>query len=161
MSRGKRHWFIRRVALGLAVAAVAAPVAQARVDEHGIAKEQAIQVASASNGFVPGVSDFGKGGTIVRKGDYGMPRAMPSDYARERGDQIELVRAAPRADARGYEHIELVRTQPRSAGTPEAVAAPGIDWSDAGIGAGLMAALVALGGGALVFVRRTERPQVA
>jgi len=32
-SNRKKNWFIKRIALGLAIAAVAAPVAQARVDE--------------------------------------------------------------------------------------------------------------------------------
>ena len=32
-SNRRKNWFIRRIALGLAIAAVAAPVAQAKVDE--------------------------------------------------------------------------------------------------------------------------------
>ena len=32
-SNRRRNWFIKRFALGLAIAAIAAPVAQARIDE--------------------------------------------------------------------------------------------------------------------------------
>ena len=32
-SNRRKNWFIKRIALGLAIAAVAAPVAQAKVDE--------------------------------------------------------------------------------------------------------------------------------
>jgi hypothetical protein len=34
----RRNWFIKRIALGFAVAAFVAPVAQARVDEGSIAQ---------------------------------------------------------------------------------------------------------------------------
>jgi hypothetical protein len=64
MSFRRRHLRIRKVALGLAVAAVAAPMAQGAVD-RGI-----------------GVSPSKP---ATQAGDYGMPRAMPSDYARHNG----------------------------------------------------------------------------
>ena len=43
---------------------------------------------------------------------YGMPRALPSDYALASGDQIEVVRALPSVSP--SDKIEFVRTQPRS-----------------------------------------------
>jgi len=90
--------------------------------------------------------------------DYGMPRAMPSDYALASGDQIEVVRALPRGAS--SDKIEFVRTQPRSIGEPQVVAA-GFDWSDGAIGAGLALGLVLLGWGATVATRHLGRPQTA
>jgi hypothetical protein len=133
----RRNWIIKRIALGLAVAAVAAPAAQAKVDE-GPSVQQTRNVASIN---------------------YGMPRAMPSDYAINRGDQIEVVRSQTRTD--GSDHIEFVRAQPRSVGQPEIVAAPGFNWGDAGIGAGLALALVLLAGGGALVTRSSGRTQTA
>ena len=61
--------------------------------------------------------------------DYGMPRALPSDYALASGDQIEVVRALPSGSP--SDKIEFVRTQPRSIGEPQVVAA-GFDWKRRG-----------------------------
>ena len=122
-SNRRRNWLIKRIALGLAVAAVAAPVAQAKVDESSSAQ---------SKGFQAFVTDFPSYST-VNAGDYGMPRALPSDYAQARGDQIELVRSLhrstgsdvvaadygmPRAMPNDYalssgDQIEVVRATPR------------------------------------------------
>jgi hypothetical protein len=87
-----------------------------------------------------------------------MPRAMPNDYAFASGDQIEVVRAQPKATS--SDNIEFVRTQPRSIGGPQVVAA-GFDWKDAGIGAGLAIGLVLLGWGAVLATRHLGRPQTA
>jgi hypothetical protein len=132
----RRNWIIKRIALGLAVAAVAAPAAQAKVDE-GQSLKQTGNVASV----------------------YGMPRAMPSDYAANRGDQIELIRSQTRTV--GSDHIEFVRAQPRSVGQPQIVAAPGFNWGDAGVGAGLALGLVLLAGGAALATRSSGRTQTA
>ncbi|MEO8290876.1 MAG: hypothetical protein ABI649_07765 [Gaiellaceae bacterium] len=136
-SNRRRNWIIKRLALGLAVAAFAAPAAQAKLDDGQSAKQ----------------------GANVTAGAYGMPRAMPSDYAAARGDKIELVRSQPRTV--GSDHIEFVRVQSRSVGQPEIVAAPGFDWSDAGIGAGLAFGLLLLGGGAVLATRPSGRTQTA
>lgn len=184
-STRRRNWLIKRIALGLAVAAVAAPVAQAKVDEG----------QSQGNDYTAFVSDFPKTDQ-VQAGQYGMPRALPSDYAQLRGDKIELVRSQPRATGNdivvanvglprampndyalsrgdqievvrsqpksvGSDRIEFVRTQPRSVGQPEIVAAPGFDWSDAGIGAGLALGLMLLGVGAALATRHLGRAQTA
>jgi ABC-type amino acid transport substrate-binding protein len=47
--------------------------------------------------------------------------------------------------SRGYDGVELIRTEPRIVAALETEAAPGFDWRDAGIGAGgaLAAMLVA------------------
>jgi hypothetical protein len=146
-SNRRRNWLIKRIALGLAIAAVAAPVAQAKVDEGSSVQ---------ANGYQAFVTDFPS--SQVNASDYGMPRAMPVDYAVNRGDQIEVVRALPSGSP--SDKIEFVRTQPRSIGEPQVVAAS-FDWKDAGIGAGLAVALVLLGGGAALATRRMSREQTA
>ncbi len=180
-SNRRKNWFIKRIALGFAVAAIAAPVAQAKIDEGSSVQ---------ANGYDAFVTDFPTSaginvssgaistGSVVLRRDpvelvrsqrrstgndivaaaYGMPRAMPVDYAVNSGDQIEVVRAQPRATP--SDKIEFVRTQPRSIGEPQVVSA-GFDWKDAGIGAGLALALVLLGGGAALASRRVGRAQTA
>ena len=85
-SNRRRNWLIKRFALGFAIAAIAAPVAQAKVDEGSSVQ---------ANGYQSFVTDFPS--SQVNASDYGMPRAMPADYAVNRGDQIELVRSQPRS----------------------------------------------------------------
>ena len=196
-SNRRKNWFIKRIALGLAIAAVAAPVAQARIDEGSATQAkvensivqahtyQPVQ-ANGSQAFVtdfPSVpsgqvakgivnSDYPSLKPTVVASAYGMPRATPMDYAINRGDQIEIVRALPSGSP--SDKIEFVRTQPRSIGEPQVasrfaqpnattgpVAAASIDWNDAGIGAGLALALVLLGGGAALATRHMGREQTA
>jgi hypothetical protein len=181
----RRNWLIRRIALGLAVAAIAVPVAQAKVDEGGQTLASTSQfirgphdampsAASSDNGLPRALpSDYvqlrGDKIEVVRSvprstgfdifaADYGMPRAMPNDYALSSGDQIEVVRAEPRSTS--SDKIEFVRSKPRPTGEPQVVAT-GFDWQDAGIGAGLALALVLLGGGAALATRKTGREQTA
>ena len=147
-SNRRKNWFVKRVALGLAIAAVAAPVAQAKVDEGSSVQ---------ANGYQAFATDFPTSAGINASA-YGMPRAMPVDYAVNRGDQIEVVRALPSGSP--SDKIEFVRTQPRSIGEPQVVSA-GFDWKDAGIGAGLALALVLLGAGAALASRHVGRAQTA
>jgi hypothetical protein len=149
-SNRRRNWLIKRIALGLALAAFAAPVAQARIDEG--------QVDSSSQKYQSFVTDFPSAQSNVNAADYGMPRALPSDYALSAGDQIEVVRAEPRSGS--SDQIEFVRTKPRSIGEPQVVAA-GFEWDDAAIGAGLALLLVVLGGGAVLATRHLGREQTA
>jgi hypothetical protein len=187
-SNRRRNWLLKRIALGLAIAAFAAPAAQAKLDEGSSSGQ--------SNGYQAFVTDFPSYTQTVDASDYGMPRALPSDYVQFRGDKIELVRVEqprstgdnfvaadygmPRAMPHDYalasgdqievvrglsqgtssDQIEFVRTQPRSIGGPQVVAA-GFDWKDAGIGAGLVLALVLLGGGAALASRHVGRAQTA
>jgi hypothetical protein len=183
-SNRRRNWLVKRIALGLAIAAVAAPVAQAKTDEGSSVQ---------ANGYQAFVTDFPS--SQVNASDYGMPRAMPVDYAVNRGDQIELVRSQPRSTGDSFvasdygmpralpsdyalasgdqievvralpqgtssDKIEFVRTQPRSIGEPQVVAA-GFDWSDGAIGAGLALGLVLLGWGAALATRHAGRAQTA
>ena len=162
----RRNWFIRRFALGLAIAAFAAPAAQATVDEGSSVQANGYQAFVTDFPSVPsgqvakGIvnSDYPSLKPTVVASAYGMPRATPMDYAINRGDLIEVVRSTPSGSP--SDKIEFVRTQPRSIGEPQLVSA-GFDWKDAGIGAGLALALVLLGGGAALASRRVGRPQTA
>jgi len=165
-SNRRRNWFIKRIALGFAVAAFAAPVAQAKVDEGSIAQAKAessiVQAHTyqpvQANGYHAFVTDFPSYANVVDASAYGMPRPTATDYAISRGDLIEVVLSTPNATP--SDKIEFVRTLPRSIGEPQAVAA-GFDWKDAGIGAGLALALVLLGGGAALATRHAGREQTA
>ena len=165
-SNRRRNWFIKRFALGLAIAAIAAPVAQAKIDEGSSVQANGYQAfvtdfpSVPSGQFAKGIvnSDYPSLKPTVVASAYGMPRATPMDYAINRGDQIEVVRALPSGSP--SDKIEFVRTQPRSIGEPQVVAA-GFDWKDAGVGAGLALALVLLGGGAALASRHVGRAQTA
>jgi hypothetical protein len=148
-SNRRKNWFIKRIALGLAIAAVAAPVAQAKVDEGSSVQ---------ANSYQAFATDFPSYANVVNASDYGMPRPTATDYAISRGDLIEVVRSTPNGTP--SDKIEFVRTQPRSIGEPQVVSA-GFDWKDAGIGAGLALALVLLGGGAALASRHVGRAQTA
>jgi hypothetical protein len=147
---------IKRIALGFAVAGLVVPAtAQARIDEGS----NLVQ----ANKYVPFVTDFPSVQSTVKvnAADYGMPRAMPSDYAVQRGDSIEVARTHPRNEVRAGDLIENARLAPRSVSTPQLVSSPGFDWSDAGIGAGLALALVLVGGAAYIGTRQLGRTQTA
>ena len=148
-SNRRKNWFIKRIALGLAIAAVAAPVAQAKVDEGSSVQ---------ANSYQAFATDFPSDAKVVNASDYGMPRPTATDYAISRGDLIEVVRSTPNGTP--SDRIEFVRTQPRSIGEPQVVSA-GFDWKDAGIGAGLALALVLLGTAAALASRHVGRAQTA
>jgi hypothetical protein len=159
-SNRRRNWLIKRIALGLAIAAFAAPVAQASWQQvptgvHGHPDNRGV---GSYDVFVPGVTDFPSVAKVVDASEYGMPRPTAMDYAISRGDLIEVVRSTPNATS--SDKIEFVRTQPRSLGEPQVVSA-GFDWKDAGIGAGLALALVLLAGGAVLASRHVGRAQTA
>jgi hypothetical protein len=153
-SNRRRNWLVKRIALGLAIAAFAAPVAQAKVDEGSSVQ---------GNGYQAFVSDFPSSTQSVNASDYGMPRALPSDYALASRD----VRADPpgqtvnnigrdlRADPPGQTVSDI-----GNIGEPQAVAAS-FDWKDAGIGAGLAIGLVLLGWGAALATRHLGKTQTA
>jgi hypothetical protein len=151
-----RQRMLRRIALAFAVAAVAAPTAQAVPLEPGATKAE----------FIPFVTDFPRGNTAphgetIQGGEYGMPTAMPSDYAANRIDRIELARLNERvgSDLRASDRVENVRVEPRGLDKPVLVVSDGssFNWGDAGIGAGLAFAAILLAGAAALSVRQSNR----
>jgi hypothetical protein len=151
-----RQRMLRRIALAFAVAAVAAPTAQAVPLEPGATKAE----------FIPFVTDFPRGNTAphgetIQGGEYGMPTAMPSDYAANRIDRIELARLNERvgSDLRASDRVENVRVEPRGLDKPVLVVSDGssFNWGDAGIGAGLAFAAILLAGAAALSVRQYGR----
>jgi hypothetical protein len=148
----KRNWLIKRIALGFAVAAFAAPVAQASVDEGTGSQANAPQIVhKGPQGAIAGVSaeKF-----VVRRDGVQVVRVRPRSSSTPRVQQPSI--SEPRIEPR----IEFIRTHPRSIGEPQVVAA-GFDWKDAGIGAGVALALVLLGGGAALAARHAGREQTA
>jgi hypothetical protein len=143
----RRNWLIRRIALGLAVAAIAAPVAQADVGEQAW----------------PGVNPSDYAVTSVKASDDHMLRPSPHDPALAQGDHgsaanankpHRLGGALAREDSQAsWSLIAPLLGDQRSAS--------GFDWGDAGIGAGLGFVLVLLGGGAVLVTRRVGREQTA
>jgi hypothetical protein len=177
-SNRRRNWLVKRIALGLAIAAVAAPVAQAKMDEGSSVQANGYQafvtdfppssaVSTSSNQIelvrveqprsTPSAAALA-GGNQIELVRVEQPRSTPSDNAFARGDQIEVVRAVPRAAP--SDKIEFVRTQPRSIDGPQVVAA-GFDWNDAAVGAGLVVGLMLLGWGAVLATRHLGRTQTA
>jgi hypothetical protein len=147
-SNRRRNSLIKRIALGLAIAAFAAPVAQARVDE-GISGQQ-----NSSNVVLKAIAYRSFSPSVATATDVSFPRALPSDYVQLRGDKIELIRSLhrstgsdvvaadygmPRAMPHDYalssgdqievvratprgtssDKIEFVRAQPRETGEPQ------------------------------------------
>ena len=108
-SNRRKNWFIKRIALGLAIAAVAAPVAQAKMGRR------IVRPGERLSGFRADFPSYPHGG-FVNASDYGMPRPTATDYAISRGDLIEVVRSTPNGTP--SDKIEFVRTQPRSIGEP-------------------------------------------
>ena len=179
-SNRRRNWFIKRFALGLAIAAIAAPVAQAKIDEGSSVQANGYQAFATDFPTSAGINVSSRAmptGFVLRRDPvelvrserrstgndvvaaaYGMPRPMATDYAISRGDLIEVVRSTPNGTP--SDKIEFVRTQPRTISEPQVVSA-GFDWKDAGIGAGLALALVLLGLGAALASRHVGRAQTA
>jgi hypothetical protein len=164
MRNRKRNWIFRRVILGFAVVALVVPaVAQARIDE-GISGQpnKATELVVKSGGYIPFATDFpsyaNQSVTTVKAS--GMPRAGLNDYLQAR-DGVEMARLNPRSTLRASDLIEKVRVAPSVVSTPQAVASPGFDWSDAGIGAAIALGLVLLGAVSVRATRNLGKPQTA
>ena len=182
-SNRRKNWFIKRIALGLAIAAVAAPVAQAKVDEGSSVQANGYQAFATDFPprrrinvvplrSVPTGSQVAFG--VTRSSSSARSAARPATtssppttacLARCRGLRARTAAIRSRSSGRlpngtPSDKIEFVRTQPRSIGEPQVVSA-GFDWKDAGIGAGLALALVLLGVGAALVSRHAGRAQTA
>jgi hypothetical protein len=155
MRKRRKNRFLRRLVLGLAVAAVAVPVAQARPDEGGL---QGNSVTSAPNGLPTRADD---------KVGIGLPNGLvahPDNRADRSGPGYE-----PTIDA-VYRQSEYRGILPSDYGLPNTIAKPtvvvadrpdGFDWGDAGIGAGTLFAVVLLAGGGVLVTRHLNRAATA
>jgi hypothetical protein len=168
MRTRRRNWILKRIVLGFAVAALVAPAAaQARVDEgisgqpNAASESSGVKSGVKSGGYIPFVTDFPSyaNQSVTTGTPSGLPRAGLNDYLQAR-DGIEIARLNPRSTLRANDLIEKVRVAPQVS-TPQAVASPGFDWSDAGIGAGLALGLVLLGAAAVRASRHLGKAQTA
>jgi hypothetical protein len=137
--RRKRRIF-RRLALGVAVAAVAVPSAQAQLHERE-ATETGYRYLLSSAGYpAPGERDWP-----------GVdPNAVPNEARRRSGPLLLPKEARPRPGRLpGRTWIRPARSH------------SSIDWGDTGIGAGTMFAIVLLAAGGVLVTRHLNRGATA
>jgi hypothetical protein len=185
MRNRRRNQLLRRVVLGLAIVAVAAPVAQARNDEGSVFPTS----VGADIWQVTGTSVQQVNGTPARADDkVGLvpstsPRlvAHPDNRADRTGPGFDATfdvtlighpdnradRTGPGFEGtagaeynqyvfRGYDYGQPYNTVAVADGTGD-----GFDWGDAGIGAGTLFGIVLLAGAAVVLTRHLSRPATA
>jgi hypothetical protein len=150
----KRNWFIKRIALGLAIAAFAAPVAQAGVDQ-GIGvppSKQPVQNAMSRADIRQGIE--------MRRIDARYAGYLDDDFVGAHKPHV-LGGALARGDSQVSPSVvaSILRDQPSALGDQRS--ATGFDWGDAAIGAGLALALVLLGSGAVLVTRQLGRARTA
>ena len=150
MLNWRSHLRIRRLTVALAVAAVVAPTAQARIanPDFDTKTSQVTYPAGITTQDPKSLEPV-----------LGMVRPGESDYARYPAfaqDKIELVRLQPRSTVHSLDGVELVRLAPRTTQAPDVVSSPGFDWGDAAIGASLVVALGLLGLGAAMATRQVK-----
>jgi hypothetical protein len=144
-------WFLRRFTLALAVAAVAVPTAQARIDE-GINGQpnsaQEIASQDVARTFTDGrLAPAGSSVDVARTFTDG--RLAPAGSI-----VVHTGEYMPHAGLNEY-------LQSREIGGPTVVASPGFSWGDAGLGAGLMLAALLVIGGSVLASRQLSKPQTA
>jgi hypothetical protein len=130
MRNGRRNWMLRRIALAFAVAAVAAPAAQAVPLEPGPTKAE----------DTPLTTDFPRGNTAP----HGTVAPQGSVASVPRGN------TAPHGVIADY-------AAPRGGEQPVTTSTPSFDWTDAGIGAGLAFGALLLAGAGAMSVRQYRR----
>jgi hypothetical protein len=149
----KQKRILKRMVLGFAVFALVVPSAAMAVPDAGrsyqpVAEDQgSVQLADPKygqtadeNGSIQ-LRDFPKSLPSVDLGTYGMPSAGLNEYLRT--------------------HSGKAYVRPQGESTPQVVDSTGFDWRDAGIGAGILAALIMVAGGAGLASRQLGRPQTA
>ena len=173
MQKRRRTWFLRRLVLGFAVVAVAAPVAQARIDE-GTLVEKGIQV----NDGVQLNEKFVQSGPAYSLHPVGAPWNVqsPSQFVRTihdrpgvnyRTEPVVAIHDRPSVEApvgSQYSQFAYRRTLPQDYGVRTVAVsgkADGFDWGDAGIGAGALLGVMLLAGGATLATRRVGQTATA
>ncbi|MGH3020783.1 MAG: hypothetical protein ACRDNR_11585 [Gaiellaceae bacterium] len=165
----RRIRLLRRLVLGLAVAAIVAPAAQAAPDEGTIVPRGTLPNGS----IVQGEYKSGLGDGVVRGHPGGLIPQGESKADLPQGDVPgALVQGERKTDLpRGYVPFvsDFPRTAPAPGGQDSTPPAPvavvhqpsTFDWGDALIGAGVALALVLLAGGAALATRHISRPAAA
>lgn len=184
MRTRRRNWSLKRIVLGLAITALVVPgVANARVDEGGYGQPNSVAEVSKGGIGGPRMQISGTNESTVKSECRGcrrshenppfgtgaiLPTGLPSGMTREQlnayllaRDGVEVTRMHPRSTARDYDVIENRRGAPSTISTPQVVSAPGFDWGDAGVGAGIVLGLALLAGAALRTTRHLGKPQTA
>ena len=143
----RRNWFIKRVALGLAVAAVAAPVAQAKGGDQPW----------------PAVNPYDVSVTSVKAPDYHGLRATPHALALAWANSASAANTDKSRGLGGALAREDTQVSPSVVASilGEEPSATGFNWDDGAIGGGFVLALVLLGGGAVLASRHVSRAQTA
>jgi hypothetical protein len=134
----RRNWFLKRVALGLAIAALAAPVAQAREDEG-------MTVPSSKQAAQPGMSRAQIRNAIEM-------RRLDARQAGNLAHDVFVVKTGQQS----WPGVDPTSGQddPRYDVSPQAISSTSnFDWRDAGIGAGFALALVLLASGGALAIR--------
>jgi hypothetical protein len=182
----RRMRLLRRLGLGLAVAAIAAPAAQAIPDEgtivpRGTLPNGAIVQGEYKSGLGDGVVRGHPGGAIVQ----GEHKSGLGDGVVGNRPEAAPVRGEPKSELPQARYVPFMSDFPRTAPAPggqdssplgdrralpqdygivpvEVVREPStFDWGDAGIGAGSALALLLLAIGAALATRRVTRPAAA
>ena len=142
MRKWRRNRKIRRFVVALAVAAVMAPAAQARVDEAG-ASDGTAAVRPDDLALRPGPT-----------GSVAQLAIRPDDLALRPGTHLQ-----PTGDV-NYGQFAYRRALPQDYGVRTIQVAgtgDGFDWSDAGIGAGSLFGVLFLVSGAALLTRHLDR----
>jgi hypothetical protein len=150
----RRNWFITRIALGLAIAAIAAPVAQARVDEGSSVQpsKRSVQTAMSRADIRQGIE--------MRRLDARYAGYLDDDFVGAHKPHV-LGGALARGDSQVAPSVVASILGDQPSASVDQPSATGFHWKDAGIGAGLALALVLLGGGAMLVTRHVGRAQTA
>jgi hypothetical protein len=157
----RRRRLFRRLALVLAVAAVAAPVAQARVDGSGGGTGH-----DQSDNGVPTIADYSPAIAAEAAKSYGVMAQSDVGLRNYDGRSVDTRPPDERAWPGVDPHAVPPQAFPSDAAPQGDVKSPirvvnspdGFDWGDAGIGAGIVFALLLFGAGA-VIVGRQNRDQ--
>lgn len=180
MQRERKIGVLRRFVVGLAVAAIVAPAAQARVDELGGGAEGSTARTAVIKGDDKAIVS-GNDGSAILIGDDKVIVPWTGDstvlihgddkvFAPQGGDSTVLVHGDDKVIAPqpgDYTLAGYRRALPQDYGDPTSIPVGGLtspgtfDWGDAFVGAGVAFALMLLAGGAALGTRRRDRPAAA
>jgi hypothetical protein len=158
MRKERRIRILRRFVIGLAVAAVVAPAAQARFVELGGAKG-----SNAGSPVLQGddkvIVPAGGSSTVLIHGDDKVFAPAPGDSTVLIHGDDKVIAPAPGDSTvliHGDDKVIAPQTGDYTLASPNT-----FDWGDAFVGAGVVFALMLLAGGAALGTRRRARPTAA